>query len=89
MTKEVDLGFRFFKKHWGKGYASEARLACVKYGFEQLQLTSIVGRANSENKASIKVLQKCNLKFGKTFLYNHKPAVLYTINNDTNKNNNS
>ena len=86
-TNEVDLGFRFFKKHWGKGYATEAALACVKYGFLRLNLSEIIGRAHIENNPSIEVLKKCNLKFEKTFLYDNKPAVLYTIDNDTNKKN--
>src|SRR6266852_4079139 len=29
---EVDLGFRFFKEHWGKGLATEASRAIVAYG---------------------------------------------------------
>src|SRR5215831_276315 len=35
-TNEVDLGYRFMKKFWGKGYATEAALACIAYGFEHL-----------------------------------------------------
>jgi len=78
-SNEVDLGFRFFKKHWGQGYATEAGLACVKYGFVQLNLSEIIGRAYVENKPSIEVLKKCNFKLKKTFLYDNIPAVLYTI----------
>jgi len=86
-TDDVDLGFRFFKKHWGKGYATEAALACIKYGFLELNLSEIIGRAHVDNKASIEVLKKCNLKFNKTFLYENKPTALYTLKNDTNKKN--
>lgn len=58
---EIDLGYRFRKKFWGKGYATEAAFACIKYGFEKLNLHSIVGRAIPDNKSSIKVLQKCGM----------------------------
>ena len=86
-TNEVDLGFRFYKKYWGRGYATEAALACVNYGFLQLNLSEIIGRAHIENNPSIEVLKKCNLKLKKTFLYDNKPSVYYTIDNDTNKKN--
>src|SRR5437868_543478 len=26
---EFDVGFRFFKKHWNKGYATESAKACI------------------------------------------------------------
>lgn len=82
---EIDLGFRFYKQHWSKGYATEASKACIKYGFNCLNLTKIVGRAYINNKASINVLKKCNLKFEKEFLYDNKLAHLYSITNDTYK----
>ncbi|WP_211047363.1 GNAT family N-acetyltransferase [Lutibacter sp. B1] len=82
--KEVDLGFRFYKKNWGKGYATESAKACVVYGFKCLKIKEIKGRAYLENKASIKVLEKCNFKFVKQFIYDNQPAVLYTIKNDKN-----
>src|SRR5690349_2206582 len=57
-TNEVDLGYRFMKKFWGKGYATEAALACINYGFGTLNLPRIVGRALPGNLASIRVLDK-------------------------------
>ncbi|AMC09889.1 acetyltransferase [Lutibacter profundi] len=81
---EIDLGFRFYKKHWNKGFATEAAKACVNYGFLKLKRHKIRGRVYAENRASIQVLKKCNLKFEKQFMYDKKPAVLYTIKNDTN-----
>ena len=62
-TNEVDLGYRFKKKFWGHGYATEAALACIKYGFTTLNLDRIVGRALPANHASIKVLKKCGMKY--------------------------
>lgn len=60
---ETDLGFRFMKKFWGRGYAREAAMASIRYGFEKLQLQKITGRAEPENKASWKVLEHCGMNF--------------------------
>jgi len=62
-TNEVDLGYRLMKKFWGKGYATEAALACIEYGFNTLNLPVIIGRALPGNLASIKVLEKCGMKY--------------------------
>ncbi len=61
----VDLGYRFLKSQWGKGYATEASLACIAYGFDHLGLNEIVGRTAQENTASVKVLEKCGMAFWK------------------------
>jgi RimJ/RimL family protein N-acetyltransferase len=62
---EVDIGYRFFKKFWNLGFATEAATACLKYGFEHLQLGSIIGRSAKENHASIRVLEKIGLRYWK------------------------
>jgi RimJ/RimL family protein N-acetyltransferase len=61
----VDLGFRFFRKEWNKGYATEAAHACLEYGFVQLDLKEIIGRVARQNKASIKVLEKLSMDYWK------------------------
>lgn len=60
---EVDLGYRYMQKAWGKGYASEAAYACLEHGFKKLGLERIVGRALVENLASIRVLEKCGMTY--------------------------
>ena len=60
---EVDLGYRFKKESWGKGYATEAAYASIRYGFEKIGLQRIVGRAEIDNIASWKVLEKCGMTY--------------------------
>jgi RimJ/RimL family protein N-acetyltransferase len=62
-TDEIDLGYRFMKSAWGKGYATEAAFGCLDYGFKKMKLRRIVGRALPENKASLKVLEKCGMNY--------------------------
>ena len=63
--KYVDIGFRFFRKTWNKGYAKEAARATLDYGFKILKLEEIIGRASVDNKASIRVLEKLEMAFWK------------------------
>ena len=76
---EVDIGFRFFKKHWNKGYATETAKACIIYGFEQFNLSKIVGRAMEDNIASVKVLENIGMAFVKKMEFELHPGVLYQI----------
>ncbi len=61
----VDIGFRFFRDQWGKGYATEAAKATLDYGFEVLGLEQIIGRAARENAASLRVLEKLGMVYWK------------------------
>ena len=60
---EIDLGYRFMKRFWGKGYATESALASIQYGFGSLNLQTIIGRALPGNLESIKVLEKCGMVY--------------------------
>lgn len=60
---EIDLGYRFMKKAWGHGYATESAYASLKYGFEKLGHHRIVGRALAPNLASQRVLEKCGMTY--------------------------
>lgn len=53
-----ELGYRFRKEFWGKGYASEVMKHALDYCFEQLELELITADAWVKNKASIRVLEK-------------------------------
>lgn len=57
----VDMGFRFLKEFWGKGYAPEAAAAIVRYAKETLLLEHVIATVFPENIASIRVLEKLGL----------------------------
>ena len=75
----VDLGFRFLKKHWNQGIATEAAKAALKVGFDLLNLESVIGRAIPENKGSIRVLEKVGLSYWKDGHDHGSPIVIYKI----------
>ena len=78
---EIDLGYRLMKKAWGNGYATEAAYACLKYGFEKLNLQRIVGRAMPENIASLRVLEKCDMQYVGEEIVDGHPAKTYEVLN--------
>lgn len=59
----VDIGYRFAKKYWGMGIATESARPFLKYGFETLKLKEIIGLVVPENTASSNVLKKLGLTF--------------------------
>jgi len=79
-SHEVDLGYRFFKKYWSRGYATETADRCIQYGFDELALTKIVGRSAVSNYASLRVLEKCGLKFEKFNTLFGEDSVQHAIN---------
>lgn len=64
-----ELGYRFKRKHWGKGYATESSKAVVEYGFKNLNLDSIFAITDPQNLNSKKVLTKLGFDFKETFDY--------------------
>src|SRR5688572_877631 len=78
-VNEIDLGYRFKTKAWGKGIATEAAYASIRYGFDKLDLQRIVCRAEIDNIASWKVLEK----YGMTYIGDEKldgyPVKTYEI----------
>ena len=76
---EVDLGYRFKRKHWNKGYATEASIASLDIGFNEYDLDLIVGRTMVDNVASRKVLEKVGMTYWKEFDFEEHPGVYYRI----------
>ena len=75
----TDIGYRFFQKHWGKGYATESAKASLEYGFGKLGIERIVGRAMKANVPSIRIFKKLGMTFVKDIECDCMPAVLYEV----------
>lgn len=63
---EAEVGFLLDRPHWGKGYATEAALASLRYGFDQHGLDHIIALVHPENMASRHVIEKCGMIYAET-----------------------
>ena len=59
---EADIGYELAPNHWGRGYATEAALAVVGFGFRELGLHRISSWCIADNIASARVLEKIGLR---------------------------
>lgn len=78
-TAEVEVDFILGNNFWGQGFATEAGQASLKYGFEILDLDTIVGIVHTENIASQRVLEKIGMQFTEAKDYFGMPCYRYAI----------
>ena len=81
-----DVGYRFIKKFWGKGYATESGKAAIQYAFNTMKLPIVYGITEIDNQASHNVLLKIGLQHIENFHYEKENLTLrwYEILNETN-----
>jgi [ribosomal protein S5]-alanine N-acetyltransferase len=60
---ETEVGFLLDRSQWGKGFATEAALASLRFGFENFELSHIIALVHPENYASRRVIEKCGMKY--------------------------
>jgi ribosomal-protein-alanine N-acetyltransferase len=70
-----DFGYRLDEKFWNKGYATEASIFWLDYGFENLKIEVMNAYTHSENGASNHILQKVGMKFMENYL--DKDSVIW------------
>lgn len=59
--RNAELGYWIGKEYWNNGYATEAAVAVVNYGFRELGLQRIYAHCISRNPSSSKVLSKLDM----------------------------
>jgi len=78
-----DLGYRLREKYWGKGLATEAGMACLDYGFNQLGYQEVFATADCNNEGSNHILRKLGFKCVETFDWDGIPHFWYRLNQET------
>jgi [ribosomal protein S5]-alanine N-acetyltransferase len=63
---ETEVGFLLDPRWWGKGYATEAARASLKFAFEHTPLDHIIALVHPENSASRRVIEKCGMRYVET-----------------------
>jgi RimJ/RimL family protein N-acetyltransferase len=60
-TPCVEIGWRIARDHWGHGYATEAALASLDFGFRELDLPEIVSFTVPANRRSWGVMERIGM----------------------------
>lgn len=74
-----DLGYRLKQKYWGNGYATEAAIASLKYGFKDLKLNEICAAADIHNSGSSIILKKIGMTESGRFTFKGQVCNWYTM----------
>ncbi len=69
-TDDIEIGWHLGRRHWGKGFATEAGRALLRYGFIELDLEIIHAVVDPPNTASIRVTERIGMEaVGRTEAY--------------------
>lgn len=80
---EIEVGYHFLPKHWGKGYAPEAAKLFINYAFENKLTNSVISIIDIENFKSQRVAEKNDLKIEKQIKYlDNEDVYIYRMNKE-------
>jgi ribosomal-protein-alanine N-acetyltransferase len=60
---QAEFGYCFHANHWGQGYATEASMALLQFGFGELGLHRMFATCRPANIGSARVMQKVGIKY--------------------------
>lgn len=75
----VELVYMLGRAGWGRGLATEAAAACLRYGFEELCLETIYALTMPDNHRSRRVLERLGMKFLRPDRYYGYACVCYGL----------
>ena len=67
----IEIGWRLAPEHWGRGYATEARGRCSRFGFAISSLPEIISFAVADNYRSSAVMQRLGMPHDRDVDFHH------------------
>ncbi len=78
----AELAYGIATPHWGKGLATEAARAAIRHGFEELGFERVAASADTENAASLRVMQKAGMRYEKRAFREGRDMTYYAISRE-------
>jgi ribosomal-protein-alanine N-acetyltransferase len=75
----VEVLYGLLPAYWGQGLATEAAMAMLRFGFEELGLERIYAGADPPNTASFCVMERLGMTFSKRIVAGGLEAIYYEI----------
>lgn len=74
-----EIGWLFHRRHWGRGYATEAAQAALKFAFDELGQPHVISLIRRDNLASVRVAEKIGERYEGEISLLGAPALVYGI----------
>lgn len=60
--REANIGYELDSRFWGMGYATEAAMSILRFGFDELGMHRVFANTLAVNKGSARVLEKLGMR---------------------------
>jgi RimJ/RimL family protein N-acetyltransferase len=81
----VDLGFRFARPFWGKGFATEVASAWVRAALDEFRVGHLGAFVDPENVASIRVLEKVGFRAERRDVVMGMDSIVFSLDANARK----
>jgi RimJ/RimL family protein N-acetyltransferase len=78
-VEELEVGYHFNPKYWGRGYATEAARACMEYAFDHLGRRRVISMIRPENLASRRVAERNGLRIEREIFWRGYQHYMYSL----------
>jgi RimJ/RimL family protein N-acetyltransferase len=78
-TPEIEILYGLVRERWGEGLATEAGNAVLTHAFLVVGLSRVIGRTDSPNLASARVLERLGMRFEGEREVDGRPTLHYAI----------
>ncbi|OKH99075.1 GCN5 family acetyltransferase [Streptomyces sp. CB02923] len=79
---ETEIGWTFARAHWGRGYATEAALAVLAWGFGTLGLQRITAMVHPDNTGSSAVARRLGFTPLREDTVLDRPCTVYALDRE-------
>lgn len=85
MTQQVDdqtefeKSYKLLRKVWGRGYATEAAMACRDYGIKEKGIHRLISIIDPTNVPSVKVAQRVGMELEKKSRHRDSIVNVYSL----------
>lgn len=75
----VEVGWKLARDAWGKGYATEAATASMEWGWEALDISTLISLIHPQNDASMRVAERLGMRRAGHHAINGQRAVVFAV----------
>lgn len=76
---DFEIGWMLRRSYWGRGYATEAARAALRYAFTEMGRPHVISLIHPDNAASVRVAERVGERPAGTVELLGKPALMYRI----------